>query len=156
MKKLFYLCFLLPLAVLMSCKDDKDFSPVDMTITLSGVTISDGHFYAVSGDKVTIDGLEVKAIDGTKTGLANVLLDLSGAPIPDFPGSGNLGVINTGNLPYATYSLGVTGNLLQVDQPLKIFAISYPLTIVESEEDLPAGVPETGTYSCTYKITSAD
>lgn len=153
MKKLFYLFFLLPLAVLMSCKDDKDFSPVEMTLTLSGVTISDGHFYAVSGDIVTIDRLDVESVGSEKTGLANVLFDLSGAPIPDFPGSPNLGRINTENLPLATYSLGITGNLLQVDQPIMTFVVSYPLTIVESEDELPAGAPEIGTYSCTYKIT---
>ena len=156
MKKLFYFCFLLPLAVLMSCNDDKDFSPVDMTLTLSGVTVSDGHFYTVGGEEVTIDKLEVKSVDGKNTALANVVFDLSGAPIYNYPESPNLGSIPTENLPIATYSLGITGNLLQVDQSIKIFAISYPLTIVGSVEDLPAGVPEIGTYSITYKITEAD
>ena len=157
MKKLFYLLFLLPLTVLMSCKDDdKDFSPVDMTITLSGVTVDNGEFYTVAGEKVTIDRLDVKSIDGKNTGLANVVFDLNGAPIFNYPGSGNLGEFSTENFPAGKYSLGITGNLLQVDSSIKIFAISYPLTVVESAEDLPEGAPELGTYSFTYKITNTD
>lgn len=152
MKKIFYL-FLLPLALLMSCNDDKDFSPVDLTLTLSGVTVANGQFYTVAGENVTIENLEAKAQDGRNTGVNNVIFDLSGIPLIGTPGNPFSGTIPTENLQIGTYSLGLSGNLLQVESSLKYFAISYPLTIVENSEDLPEGAPEIGTYSLTDNLS---
>ena len=64
MKKIYYLFLLLPLLSFFSCSDDKDFSPVDMTITLDGVTLFNNNFYMVQGDDLTIAALEAKAIVG--------------------------------------------------------------------------------------------
>ena len=155
MKNLFYLSLLLPLAFLMSCSDDNDFSPVDLTITLSGVTVSDGYFYTVSGENISINNLEVKGTDGKKTTVANVVFDLNAYPLAINPDSPYLGIVSTDGLPSGTYSLGVTGNLLQVDSSLKNFFISYPLKIVASNEDLPEDAQVLGTYSMTYRLTDS-
>lgn len=153
MKKLFYLFLLLPFSLLMSCNDDKDFSPVDMTMTLSGVTQVNGNFYTVAGENVSIDNLSVKAIDGKNTSLANTMFSLNGAPLFGEIGSESIASFSTENLTPGTYEIQVTGNLLQVDSSIKIYAVVYNLTVVESVEDLPADAPAIGTYSQTIKIT---
>lgn len=153
MKKLFYLFLLLPFSLFVSCDDDKDFSPVDMTITLSGVTQSNDNFYTVAGNDVTIENLDVKAVDGTSTAVTNVMFYLDGAPIFVAPGEA-IG-FSTENLPAGTYTIGVQGNLLQVDQSVKIFAVTYQVTIVDSQEELPTGAPEIGSYSQTITINAS-
>lgn len=151
MKKLFYLFLLLPFSLLMSCKDDNEFSPVDLTVTVSGVTEYNGAFYAVAGDDITILSFTPKAIDGKATDLANVVFYLNDAPLLDQFGYPAMGTFSTQGLPPGTYSLSMTGNLLQVDSPIKIFAVSYPIVLVENEESLPAEAPEFGTYSLTIR-----
>lgn len=154
MKKLLYLCLLLPFTMFISCNDDKDFSPVDMTITVSGVTQSNDVFYTVAGENVSVDNLTVKAIDGKSTDVANVQFALDDVPLlPTPPGKESLTSFSTENLPAGTYALNVAGNLLQVDSSIKIFAVSYKLVVVDNEEDLPAGLPAIGTYSQTIKVT---
>ena len=153
MKKLFYLLFLLPVALLMSCNDDKDFSPVDMTLSLTGVTEYNGTFYAIQGEDVTIDNLSVKAADGKNTDVANVTFYFDGIPLIGTPVNPFLGTFSTENIPAGTYSLSIDGNLLQVDSSIKVFAVNFPVTIVETAEDLPDGAPEIGTYSQTIRIS---
>ena len=152
MKKLFYTLILLPLSILMSCQDD-NISPVDMTLTLSGVSVSNNKFYTVAGENVTIDNLTVKAVDGKNTNLANVVFDLNGAVILRNPADENFGSFSTESFAEGTYSLNVSGNLLQVDSSIQIFAVTYPLTVVESAEDLPTDAVDLGTYSMTLRIT---
>ena len=155
MKKLYYLFLLLPFSLLMACSDDKDFSPVDMTLTLDGVTQIDKSFYTVSGEDVTIEDLQVKSIDGKNTSVANVTFSLNGVPLVGTPANPFLGTFSTEGLAAGTYSINVTGNLLQVDQSIKVFAVNYPLTIVSSEENLPDGAPEFGSYSQTIRISDS-
>lgn len=155
MKKLFYLFLLLPFTMFISCNDDKDFSPVDMTVTISGVTEVNDVFYTVAGENVTINNLTVKAIDGKSTDLANVQFSLDNAPIFPVPGSDTMASFSTNNLPAGTYSINAAGNLLQVDSPIKIFAVSYKLKVVESLEDLPDNAPEIATYSQTIRINNS-
>ena len=153
MKKLFYLFLLLPFSLMVSCSDDKDFSPVDMTITLSGVTQANDNFYTVSGDDVTIENLTVKAIDNKNTILQNVIFYFNGIPLVGNPVNPFRGTFSTEGIPAGTYSIDVTGNLLQEDASIKIFAVSYNITIVDDEENLPAGVPDFGSYSQTVRIS---
>lgn len=153
MKKLFYFFLLLPFSMLMSCSDDnKEFSPTDMTLTVSGVTEYNGGFYTVEGENVTLEKLTLKAIDGKDTEVANVTYYIDGLPLLSTPGNPFLGTFSTEGFAAGTYSLSLTGNLLQVDSPIKIFTANYPITIVETQEDLPAGAPELGTYSLTLRI----
>lgn len=152
MKKLAFLTLLLPLAMCLSCSDKNDFPNVDMTLTLSGVTQSDGNFYTVRGEDVTIDKLEAKSLDGVNTGYANVVFYLNGEPLLGMPGDPFTGTFSTENLPAGQYTLGVGGNLLQEGSSIKTFVLGYPLFILDSEEDLPSNAPEIGTYSQTIRI----
>ena len=153
MKKFYYLLLLLPFSLLMSCNDDKDFVPVDMTLTLDGVTVLNDSFYTVSGENITIEDLVAKSLGDKNSGVANVTFYFNGVPLIGTPATPFLGTFSTEGFPAGTYSINVTGNLLQVDSPIKIFTANYPLIIVESAEDLPAGVPDLGTYSQTITIT---
>ena len=153
MKKLYYLFLLLPFSMLMSCNNDKDISPVDMTLTLQGVTQQNDEFYTVIGEDIAIDDFTVKSIDGRNTGVTNCMFYLNGVPLNPAPGLPTPSSIPTENLPAGEYSINITGNLLQVDSSIKVFTISYPLTLVETEEDLPAGAPELGTYSSTIRVS---
>lgn len=153
MKRLIYL-FVLPLAILFSCNDDKNFSPVDLTLTLSGVTEFDGKFYTTSGEDVTIKDLTVKAIDGKTTDVVNVIYYLDGMPLLGTPGFPFLGTIPTENLRPGGYSLGVAGNILQVDAPIQEFAVAYPLIIVEDADLLPQDAPELGIYSLSIRMSN--
>lgn len=138
--------------MMVSCSKD-EFSPVDMTLTLSGVTQSNDNFYTVVGEDVSIDNLTVKSIDGKNAGVANVTYYLNGVPMIGTPGNPFLGTFSTENLEPGTYVINITGNLLEVDSSIKIFTVDYPLTIVAASEDLPTDAPEIGTYSKTIRIT---
>lgn len=142
----------MPLALFTSCDKD-EVKPFDLTLTLSGVTQVDGNFYNVAGENVTIDNLEVTSL-GTKTAVSNVMFFVDGIPL--LPSPWNMESpwnFSTENFDPGRHTLSVSGYLLQVDQSLKEFAVSYPLTVVESQEDLPEGAPETGTYSATVHFT---
>lgn len=154
MKKLFYLLLLLPMAMITSCSKD-EIAPFDMTLSLAGVTQVDGTFYAVAGDNITIDGLTVQDTGGKKTALSNVMFFIGGAPI--FPNPWNAldpWTFSTENLEPGTYNFGISGNLLQVDASIQSFAANYKLIIVGSQDDLPEGAPEIGTYSSTISFTN--
>lgn len=153
MKKLLYLLLLAPFALLTSCDKD-EVTPFDMTLTLAGVSQADNNFYAVQGDEIAINNLEV-ASAGDKTVVSNVLFYVDGYPL--FPNPWNLEgplSFSTANLKPGNHTINASGYLLQVNQSLKTFAVNYPLVIVDSEESLPAGAPEIGTYSMTINFTN--
>lgn len=155
MKKLLYLLMLVPFALLSSCDKD-EVTPFDMTLTLSGVTQADGNFYAVEGDNVTITGLDVTSPNG-KTAISNVMFFIDGVPLFGAPwNTVDPWTFSTENFRPGTHTVDITGYLLQVDQSLKSFAVSYPLVIVGSEDDLPSGAPEFGSYSLTLNFSNSD
>lgn len=149
MKKLFYLLLVLPLTMFVSCDDKDEVSPFDMTITMSGVTESNGNFYTVKGNEVTVSGLDVKALNGTATEVSNVMFYIDGAPLLASPWNQNPWSFSTANFAAGVHTVSVSGYLLQVDHSLKNFAVSYPLVIVDSDENLPPDAPEIGSYSHT-------
>lgn len=152
MKKLFYLFLLLPFTMMISCNKDDDFSPVDVTISLSGVTQVNDNFYAVAGENVSCANIQAQSIDGKNTAISNVAFYLNGNLIPYTPYDPFF-TLNTEGMAAGTYTISFAANLMQEGSSLKVFAGSFPLTIVESEEDLPAGAPEIGTYSITLNIS---
>lgn len=153
MKKLLYLLLLIPAALFTSCDKD-ELAPFDMTITLEGVTQLDGTFYAVAGQNITIQSLTATPVGGKNTALANVLFNFDGNPIFRDPWDtvGPL-TFSTMGFPAGTHYIGLTGNILQVDKPIQELAATYTLVLVPSEEDLPEGAPESGSYSQTIHIT---
>ncbi|MCH5214267.1 MAG: Ig-like domain repeat protein [Muribaculaceae bacterium] len=152
MKKLIYLLLLLPFAALTSCEKD-DLAPFDMTLTLGGVSQYDGNFYAVQGDEVTIENLTVDPVGGKNTALSNVMFYIDGRPLWPTPWESVNGItFSTANLPAGTHTIGINGNLLQVDQSLQVFAVEYKLVVVDSDEGLPEGAPELGSFSSTVSF----
>ena len=154
MKKFYYLLLLLPFSLFFSC-NDKDFSPVDMTLTLEGVTSIDNGFYTVAGENVILQNFEASSLDGSNTGVSNVMINLNGMPLLPEPDASYITSFSTENLRAGTYSLNITGTLLQEGSSVMNFALSYPVTIVDSEEDLPAGAPAIGTYSQTVRFSES-
>lgn len=153
MKKLLFLFFLLPFSLLISCDDDKDLSPVDLTLTLSGVTESDDVFITVVGEEVTIEGITAKSINGKNSALSNITFYLNGVPLIGYLGNPFQGTFSTEGLEAGTYYLSMSGNLLQEGASIQIFTAEYAIKIVENEEDLPDNIPEIGTYSQTIRIS---
>lgn len=151
MKKLLYLLFLLPLALLGSCSDDDDLAQVDMTVTMSNVTQVGHTFYAIKGSTVKIDGTTVKPAAGKQATIVGVNYYMNGLPMP-MAFAAPYAIEFTADLPAGSYILDVTGEVLQVDKSITNMLAKFPFTIVETEEDLPEGAPEIGTYSST--ITS--
>lgn len=153
MKKLLYLLLLLPMSMVTSCDKD-DLAPFDMTLTLGGVTQSDGAFYAVAGQNITIENLTVTPVGGKNTTVANVMFFIDNYPV--FGNPWNVTdplTFSTAGLAPGTHTIGITGNLLQVDQSIQDFAATYTLVLTESQEDLPAGAPELGSYSHTISFS---
>ena len=153
MKKLIYLFFLLPFSLLISCNDDKDISPVDITLTLSGVTESEDVFFTVAGEEVSIEGITAKSIDGKNSALSNVIFYLNGMPLIGSPANPFQGTFSTEGFEAGTYYISMTGNLLQEGASIQIFTVEFPIKIVESQEDLPENAPEIGTYSQTIRMS---
>lgn len=153
MKKLLYLFFLLPFSLLISCNDDKDISPVDLTLTLSGVTESEDVFFTVVGEEVSIEGITAKSIDGKNSALSNITFYLNGMPLIGSPGNPFQGTFSTEGFEAGTYYISLTGNLLQEGASIQIFTAEYPIKIVESQEDLPENAPEIGTFSQTIRMS---
>ena len=155
MKKLLYLLLLLPLGLFTACDKDDDLAPFDMTITLSGVTQVDNTFYIVAGETFSIDNFQVKGTGDKNNTCANVMFFLGGSPLfPEYwPSEGFQYSYSTAGLEPGVYTLGVTGNLLQVDASIMSFASSYRFVVVGSEEDLPDGAPALGTYSAAITYT---
>lgn len=154
MKKLFYLLYLLPVAFFASCNDKDDLANVDLTLTLGGVTQTEenGVFYTVAGEEITIEKVGVKSLTSKDAALANVMYYFEGFPVMFDPETSVLG-IDTEDFEAGTYTLSLTGQILQVDKTLTNFASSYSIVVVESSEDLPEGAPEIGSYSITRTLS---
>lgn len=179
MKKLFYLLLVLPLALMASCSDDDDLPQVDLTLTMSGVTQYEDAFYAiggaaaddeaatpqadteVDGDEetlpegvITIDGLTAKSLTNQNAAVANTVYFLDGYLLRPSFDTPYVCAINASALPVGTHTLSVTTNVLQEDKSIANAALNFPLKIVASAEDLPAGAPAIGTYSITVRSQS--
>lgn len=153
MKKYFlYLLLLLPACILSSCSKD-DLAPFDMTLTLSGVTQANGDFYAVYGDNVTIEALTINPVGGKNTQVSNVMFYIDGTPLIPSPWNPTgPWTFSTTGIPVGRHQLGITGNLLQVDQSIQNFVADYNIVIVGDNESLPEGAPELGSYSQTISF----
>ncbi|MCH5236815.1 MAG: hypothetical protein J1E95_03350 [Muribaculaceae bacterium] len=118
--------------------------PLSLTVILTGVTYFDGVFYNVSGDVSTISDFELKFSDGRDVKLKSSYFYLDNYEI-----NPNTLYLSTINLPNGDYKLNLTGEIYHFDSELMAYKAIYPLKIVESADQLPAGAPEIGTYSMT-------
>lgn len=154
MKKLFYLLFLLPIAMFSSCSNDDELANVDLTLTLDGVTQTEenGIFYTVEGNDITIEGVDVKSLSGKDAILVNVIYYFQGYPLIGNPANPFLGTFSTEDLEPGTYNLSLRAEVLEVDKSITSIATNYPIVVVKSSEDLPANAPEIGSYSVTLRL----
>ena len=152
MKKIFFLLLFLPLSFMFSCTKDDDLAQVDLTLTLDNVTELNGNFYTISGNEISIEGVDVKSLNGKPATITNVIFYFEGRPIAVLPGYMATGEINTSGLKDGTYTLSLTGQVLEEGKTITDIAANYSLTIVSNEENIPEEAPEIGTYSVTYRI----
>lgn len=142
----------MPFAFLASCNNDDDLPQVDLTLTLGQVTEVNDNFYTVLGNEISLEGLSVKALNGKNATVQNVMFYFNGFPLVGSFGNPFTGKIPTEGLKAGTYNLEFTGLLLEEDKSISNIACSFPIIIVEEEEDLPENAPEIGIYSQTLRI----
>lgn len=152
MKKLFYLLFLLPLAMFVSCDNDDDLAEVDFNVTASGVTLADNSFYTVQGETVSVDQVSVKSLTDKSATVTGIRYFIDGVPVFGSIESPYSISFSTENFAAGTHSLSIEATVLQVDKSITNCAINLPLTIVAEESDLPAGAPAIGTFTKTITI----
>lgn len=152
MKKLLYLLLLPLMAFVASCSDDDDNLPqVDFSITMSNVVESNGAFYAVKGDVVSVDQVSVKSLTDKNAAVTGVRYFLDGIPVFGSVENPFSGQIPTEALSVGTYTLNVTCTVLQVDKTIANAVLNYPLIIVASADDLPDGTT-VGTYTLSDRV----
>lgn len=152
MKKLFYLLFLLPFALLTSCNNDNDLPDVDLKLTLSGVAqdATNNRFYVEQGQPATIDGLSAISSSSTKpAAVANIRYFIDGIMLFGSEDAPFSGVIPTASLTTGVHYINIEATILQVDKSIAVGHIQVPFVVVSSEEELPS---EIGTYSITMTM----
>ncbi|MCH5232894.1 MAG: hypothetical protein J1E78_04575 [Muribaculaceae bacterium] len=152
MKKLIYLLAFLPLAFMSACTSDDDLPKVDFKLTLSGVTFFNNDFYTVAGEDVTIEEFSAISLNGKNSGVQNVIVYFDGIPMIPDPEEPFVTTFSTEGITPGPHTLGFSGYVLQEGSPITTFVCEYQLELVASEEDLPEGAPEIGTYSKTLEL----
>lgn len=146
MKKILYL-LVLPLLALgfSSCDDDEDRIPdVGVQAEISGGVLKDGAIYVVKGDTLTVDALKIVNKTNKEATLANVVYYWDYLPL----GPSELApfgiAIATDDVEVGKHLLTARMNILVVDYPINFGVIAYPVEVVASVTDMPAG-PSSGT-----------
>lgn len=120
--------------------------PLDISLTMSGVTVADGKFYTAAFQKAKIENVDIKYINGeVPEYYPNFLLDLHNK-------IDTSKYLATGTLPIEEHTISVGGKLIYVDSYSLALRVDFPFVIVESIEDLPEDAPELGTYSLSVVI----
>lgn len=138
MKKLIYLLFLLPLALLGSCSDDDDLPNVDLTISFDNVAADGSVIYVVKGEPFEVTSVSVKGI-GSKALVTSVTyywdyLCLGTLPVAPFCYKFGTDYTHTGN-----HLLGMTIEVAQEGKSLGFTGALYHVKVVDSVDDLPEG-----------------
>lgn len=143
MKKLFYFLMALPLALsFTSCDDDDDKLPdVSLSINLEGVQKADNIYYAVQGDTITLQSIELINNTDKRGTLGTYAVYWDGIPmyrtnIYTDP----LCIIDTNVAPFGllgTHRLTIAADIAVEDYPLCIGAAEYRVKIVKSSDEIP-------------------
>lgn len=141
MKRLIYCLLALPMLFMASsCSNDDDLPEVSFKISFSGMTYVDGTFYVVQGTDFSIDGITVTPADGTKEAAIGAVtygwdyMDVGTVIEPPFGSTFTTEALEPGN-----HVLQMEASILQVDKALAIGYFTYPVKIVASADDIPAG-----------------
>lgn len=138
MKKLFYLLLLaLPVLGFSSCSDDDDVPDVTMSATISGATRVDNALYAVAGDVIDIQSVNITDNNnkGAAIGSAEYFWDnmyIGSSIVAPFGKE-----IDTTGVPAGTHQLKIKVSVYVVDYAPCIGYLVYPVNIVESADDIP-------------------
>ncbi|MDE6803891.1 MAG: hypothetical protein K2J29_04590 [Muribaculaceae bacterium] len=142
MKKLLYLLLLIPLGFLASCSSDDDYPSVDIEVTFSNASVYNNVVYVLDGTNLTIDNIGIKSLNGSAATLANMTFFWDGAFQPGMTFGAYPLTLETATQPIGRHYLQFNCELLEVDKSILNGTFTYPVIIIEDEEDLPAGAPQ--------------
>lgn len=141
MKKFLYTLLLLAAPVLMaSCSNDDELPQVDMSIDYSGATETEGVLYIVSGDKLSIDAINVTPLKGYGKATIGATAyywnyQYIGTSIEEPFGI----AIDTEDMPVGDYVLQINSTVYQVDRSVGMAYFTIPVKIVDQPDDVPGG-----------------
>lgn len=152
MKKLFYLLFLLPLSLMVSCNSDDDLPDVNIQVKFSNVVYTNNRVYVVQGDTLKVDGVYIQG-NGGKTAVISSIsyiwnnFRVAWSPLAPF----NMDFVTDYTQP-KNYLLTLNMDIAQVDKTLSYAVIDYPVTVVADAADLPDGQTP-GDYTSNITIS---
>ncbi len=148
MKKLFYLLLALPLFAFVACSDDdKDIPNVDVNVAISGAyqVPDDNVIYVVQGETMTIDDVTLTSHTGKEAVISSVTyvwdyVSVGTSVISPFTRSFEMVDVAPGN-----HVLQLNMVIAAVGYPITNGVVAYPVKVVASVDDLPAGAELMGT-----------
>ena len=144
MKKLFYLLIALPMLLVAACDNDDDYPDVKVGVSYEGATSVDGTLYCVQGDTLTVDSVFVTPVNtNSRATIGSVTYVFDGRPLGIAPTPPYAISILTEPIPTGTYDLRLQMSVFENGRTPGIAYCTIPVTIVESESDIPTG--DTGT-----------
>lgn len=153
MKKLLYLLLLIPLGFLSSCSSDDDYPSVDVEVTFNNASVYKNVVYVLDGTNLTIENIGVKSLNGSQATLANITYYWDDIFQPELTFGEYPLTIATANQSVGKHYLQFNCKLLEVDKSILNGTFTYPVVILDNEEDLPAGAPqEFGTYTSVITV----
>ena len=136
-------------AALSSCHDDNDLPDVDIALDVEEGTVVDGMIYVVQGDDIKIGGIKVTNADPCKNAaVTNVAYYWDGlfyAPAPLAPYPMTFSTSET--TPAGKHTIGVRCSVLAVDKELAEGLYTFPVRVVEDEDDIPDGTETTTVHA---------
>lgn len=143
MKKLFYLFLLaLPLVGFTSCSDDDDLPDVDFIVDISGATFADNTIYCVQGETFTIESVDVVNNDKGKNALITYVeyfwdyQRLGVSAVDPF----TFEITVDPETPLGDHRLEIYAPVYAEDKTPAFAVVAYNVVVVESQDDIPAGV----------------
>lgn len=138
MKKILFILMALPF-LLSSCDDEEKVPDVSVDVEFSGATLVDGVVYVVQGNDFAIKSVAVSKDSPTKDAMINRAAyhwdygDVGFNPLAPFAYQ-----FETAHLPVGSHSLLIECQLLVVGYPVMTAALSYPVEIVASADEIPS------------------
>lgn len=156
MKKLYFLLLAIPMLLLASCSDDKDFPEFKVKVDISGQTAvtENGVIQIAQGQQLTIDAITISETSakeitfGGATYYLNYVIQGTNI-IPPYGMAFSTADLNPGK-----YLLQIYMPVYAVDYPISEAILSYVIEVT-SPEDAPATqAAVTTTLTSTPKLTS--
>lgn len=147
MKKLFSLLLALPMIFFASCSDDKDVPDVSVNTEISGAyqVPNDNALYVVKGETMTIDAVTLTSHTGKEAAISSVTyvwdyISVGTNVVSPFTQSLTMETVEPGD-----HLLQLNMIIAAVGYPITTGVVAYPVKVVASADDLPAGAELMGT-----------